>query len=510
VIRLSQTHKSDGYPRLLDVNARAYTMANVRVERFARGHLAKEWWVLVAGMAIALLVGLITPSISDRINPFGDEGYFLLVGLLCFGIMYRERRVRSLGLSPLVVAFSTYFLIFSLAPFLELAWGADTLYPQAWHSASLLVLLGVPLMYSGYLLALKLVPPGGGGHPPPRRWLPSRARLFAGGLLVVSIPPIVIRLAQTGGLGAFLSRFGQQPNLLRVNVPVLIAISLASSAYLLLAGTWLIHRTALRSWLLLGFWLPLVIFVSSTHGSRWRAAALVVCTFALYHLCVKRIRGVAWTVIVLGVAIAFIVAGGYRYGRHVPHLFNPQFPQHYLATHEVGQFRDLVVTINGFPSTLHFLGGKTFLSLVPGAPYPTGGQVFTSTFFPDLWANGASVPAPLPGEFYMNYGFAGAFVGLGLYGGLLGVLESYYRRNQRYRVGPTLIYAYSLVPAAGLLRGDVTTFLGYPVLIMVPVLLLQRLIEVRAHMPLSGEMTVRGASQTDAESIPALPMLRKR
>jgi oligosaccharide repeat unit polymerase len=483
-------------------------MASVRLGRFAQRHLAKEWWVLVAGIAIALLVGLITPSISDRINPFGNEGYFLLVGLLCFGIMYRERRVRSLGLSPLVIALTTYFVIFSLAPFLELAWGADTLYPQAWHSASLLVVLGVPLVYSGYLLALKLVPPEE-GRQAPRRWLPSRARLFAAGLLAVSIPPIVIRLISTGGLGVFLSQFGAQRNILRVDVPVLIAVSLASSAYLLLAGTWLTNRTALRSWLLLGFWLPLIIFVSSTHGSRWRAVALVVCTFALYHLCVKRVRRIAWILIVFGVATVFIVAGGYRHGRQVPHVFSSQFPQHYLATHEVGQFRDLVVTINGVPSTLDFLHGKTFLSLIPGAPYPTGGQVFTSTFFPDLWANGASVPSPLPGEFYMNYGFAGAVIGLGLYGGLLGVLESYYRRNRRHRVGPTLIYAYSLVPVVGLLRGDVTTFLGYPVLIMVPVLLVQRLIEVRAHRPLSEETTMGGAYQMDAEAIPALPVLRK-
>jgi hypothetical protein len=120
--------------------------------------------------------------------------------------------------------------------------------------------------------------------------------------------------------------------------------------------------------------------------------------------------------------------------------------------------------------------------LVPGLPYQTGGAIFSSTFFPGLWAGGTSVASPLPAEFFMNFGAPGALIGFVLFGGLLGSLEAYYRRSRGRRIGPLLIYAYSLVPVAGILRGDLTTFLGYPLLVVAPVLIAQRFIEARTRL----------------------------
>jgi oligosaccharide repeat unit polymerase len=165
--------------------------------------------------------------------------------------------------------------------------------------------------------------------------------------------------------------------------------------------------------------------------------------------------------------------------RSAPSLAGSNFYYNYAAKHEVGQFRDFVITLEGVPKRLSFQHGVTFLSIIPGAPFPTSSYLFSTTFFPKLFAKGTGIPTPLPGELFMNFGFWGVLLGMALFGAALGLIEAHHRRNPG-SIMALLIYAYSLVPMAGVLRGSFTTFAGFFILGLIPILLLRPLIEPAA------------------------------
>jgi hypothetical protein len=82
----------------------------------------------------------------------------------------------------------------------------------------------------------------------------------------------------------------------------------------------------------------------------------------------------------------------------------------------------------------------------------------------------------------MTFALPGVFIGMVIYGLMVGVLERYMRRN-RGRIATPVVYAYSLVPVAGILRGDSTTFAGFYLAGLLPLLLGLLLIERKRERP---------------------------
>src|SRR5437588_120661 len=111
------------------------------------------------GLVIGLsaLAGVIVVVVGRQLYRVGNATPFLLTGVACVAVIVRERRIRRIGLSPLVAALLTYLVIFSLVPLFELNLGDANTYPRAWDEASWMVLWGVPLVYIGFLAGLKSV-----------------------------------------------------------------------------------------------------------------------------------------------------------------------------------------------------------------------------------------------------------------------------------------------------------------------------------------------------------------
>jgi len=80
------------------------------------------------------------------------------------------------------------------------------------------------------------------------------------------------------------------------------------------------------------------------------------------------------------------------------------------------------------------------------------GSVFTTAFYPRLAEHGVTYANSLPGELFLNFGWSGVGGGMFLFGLILGLLEGYKRERGR-RIGPLLVYAYLIVPAAGSCEG---------------------------------------------------------
>jgi oligosaccharide repeat unit polymerase len=275
------------------------------------------------------------------------------------------------------------------------------------------------------------------------------------------------------GLHTYILRFADRHSLFQNSVPLIIRITLATPAVLLFAGCWLHRPTTRRLLFLVIIVLPPVLFASAFLGQRWRALTLLVALVAIYHVGYRRIPGWIMGAIVLALAVLFVVYGSERSSlgtqRQAPALAGDNFYYNYVNKHEIGQFRDFVITLQGVPGRLPFQHGRTYLALIPGAPFPTAGYLFSTTFYPQLFASGTSIPTPLPGELYLNFGAWGIFIGMAAFGAFIGVIQSYLDRH-RASIGAALIFGYSLVPIAGIIRGDFTTFAGYFGLGMIPLL----------------------------------------
>lgn len=434
------------------------------------------WWVVPLALSVTAAWAVVRAAGSIQVD-LARPAPFLLVIASASVMMLRERR-RGVRLSPVMMALAAYLAIFGLVPLADLALGDPTTHNPAWQLGGWLAWVGLLCMYVGYLVGLRFRrsrPPKAGTLV----WWPQVATLLAVLFLVAAIVPVLPGLRGAGGLSGFASSFGFQRNPLGVDVATLLAVSLGSTALLLRAGNWLSRPTARRGLPLFFVWLPVVVFLSASHGARWRAFALFFALLGIYHLGIKRLRWHTFALLAVTLAVVFIVAGGFRHGRVVRNVLDPAFQRSYVSSQEVGQFRAFVITLDGVPSQLPFQRGKTLLSLIPGAPFPTAGALFTSTFYPELWAGRANVPTPLPGELYLNFGIPGIVGGMVVFGAALGFLESYRRRHQGSR-GFLLIYAYSLLPAVGIIRGDLTTFLGYYLVVVLPLVLVLPFVE-RTH-----------------------------
>jgi hypothetical protein len=240
--------------------------------------------------------------------------------------------------------------------------------------------------------------------------------------------------------------------------------------------------------------LPPVLLASALGGQRWRDLTILVAVVAAYHFGRRTIpKGLLISVMVL-VAALFIYYGSQRSyigtRRTAPSIVGTtNFYNNYVSHQELSQFRNFIVMLEGVPDQLRFQHGATLLSVIPGAPFPTAGFLFSSTFYGSLYSSGTSIAPSLPGELYLNFGFPGIVAGMTVFGLVLGVLEAAFKRR-RDSIGVILVYVYSIAPMGGLLRGDFTTFGGYYVLGLLPLLLAIPFVESRSsrgvHLPIPG------------------------
>jgi oligosaccharide repeat unit polymerase len=302
--------------------------------------------------------------------------------------------------------------------------------------------------------------------------------------LAVGLVSLFIQLRSIG-FSVYLANFARRFSLVENGVPLLIRITLATPGLLLLAGNW-VRAPTLRRAVIVASTLPLVLFASGFLGQRWRDVTILFAMIAVFHHGYRRIPRSIMVPIAILLAAVFVLYGSERSSigtnRSAPSLAGSNFYYNYLAKHELGQFRDFVVTLEGVPERLDFQHGVTFLSVLPGVPFPTSSYLFSITFFPELYAKGTGIPTPLPGELFMNFGLWGIILGMALFGFVLGVIEAQYRRSPG-SVSALLIYAYSLVPMAGVIRGSFTTFAGFFILGLIPLLVLRRYIEPNKYPP---------------------------
>jgi oligosaccharide repeat unit polymerase len=404
--------------------------------------------------AAGLLIVQLAPGNHLELLPF------VLTCLVAVAAVLIAGSVSGRMLSPFAGSVAAYAVIFGAMPIVDGALGVSATSESMWVEAGWLGVGGLILLSIGYLVGLYSNRRGSAKDTKTLPWPRRTVDLWANLLILVSLLLTLQRVGSIGGVRSLIARFGLEPNLLQVSLYMLLGVFLVVPGVLLHAGSWVDRPSLKRGLFLFGLLTPLGVILAGVSGARWRAMTLLVALIGMWHFGFRRLRG--WTVIILGMilGIAFSSYGTFRHTRELPDLFSREYAIRYARTPEFGQFRDFVVTLRGVPESLPFQGGRTFLSLIPGLPFETGGALFTSTFYPELWANQVSLPTPLPGELYMNFGLWGILLGMPIFGWILSLPERYFQRRKG-SLHAVIIYSFLLVPSALLIRGEFTTFAGF-------------------------------------------------
>jgi len=427
------------------------------------------------GLGAAALAAFLAVALT-RLTNEGDTPSpvpFILILLTIGLILVREHAVNRLSLfSPLAIVLLAFAVLLGLVPLADLWFRNAIVYHSGWSDAAWLAWTSLLLLYAGYRVAQLASPDI--RRPVRSEWFSNASSLIALVLLAIAVGSVLVEIGAAGGLVTYFSRFARRRDFIRQPVPLLIRVSMATPAILLVAGNWLDRPTRRRAISLLLLWLPVVLVASGFLGQRWRAITVLVALLALGHLGYRRLKWPVLALVVTSLVAGFLAVNLYRNvvgtSRDVRSIAGSDFYYNYLSGHELGQFRDFVTTLEGVPGKLDFQHGRTFLSIIPGTSFPTAGYLYSSTFTPKLYAAGTSVSNSLLGELYMNFGAPGVLIGMLLFGVGMGLLESWFRRN-RGRIGALLIYSATLIPLAGILRGDFTTFAGFTLLGLVALLI---------------------------------------
>lgn len=455
-------------------------------------------WILPAGGALAVCtVAALTVFTIPESRAVKSVPFLLLLLVLVLAIR-RERRRNGLSFfSPLAVVALAYAVMFSVVPLADVAFGHPLTAHPGWWPVSWMAVAGFGLLLLGYQLVLRLA--GESTVNSPSGWSPRLAAVLSLGLLGVAVVSVFLWISTFTELSNYLLNFGARNRLFPPpSSSVLLPVSFAASAVALQAASVARGPSGQRVVLFALFWLAPALIVSAFAGQRWRAMAIAVAVLGLYHLGWRKVSRRVIAAILVVLAAVFVGWGQQRNvvgtQSEAPSLVGSNFYYDYVGpSHELGQFRDFLITFEGVPKLLDYQYGSTFLSLIPGAPFPTGGYVYSSAFYGDLYSAGTSVSTPLPGELYMNFGLPGVLAGMLLFGALLGLIEAY-RQRRPADYGPLAVYCYSLLPLALVLRGDITTFAGYWFVGLVPLAIAVYLVEggrgralVRAGEALGGQ-----------------------
>lgn len=418
--------------------------------------------------------------------------FLLLTAVIGLAVVNESASNQVSLLSPFFIVSATYFIMFAAVPLADVHFNNPIIHHAPWSPASWVILLGYVVLYGGYRAVFALLPPRDQG----RRfeWSPTRSELLAWTLLFVAIGALFLELLSIGGLSTYVLKFSQRRLLIKSGLSYIKIATLAMPGILLLMGAWLAAPSRRRAMAFL-LALPPVLLASALGGQRWRDLTVLVAIVAAYHFGRRRIPKAALGVLMVLIAGLFVYYGSQRSyigtRQTAPSIVGTSnFYQNYVSHQELSQFRNFVLMLEGVPGQLPFQHGATFLSVIPGAPFPTAGFLFSSTFYANLYSGGTSIAPSLPGELYLNFGFPGIVVGMVLFGAALGLLEASFKRR-RGSIGVILVYAYSIAPLGGLLRGDFTTFGGYYLLGLLPLLIAIPLVEWKS----AREMALPGASE---------------
>ena len=251
------------------------------------------------------------------------------------------------------------------------------------------------------------------------------------------------------------------------------------------------HRVA---FLLLG---AAAIFFGAVLGNKSTIYVFVLATAVCFHYCRRR-----FSLIELALCGAMLFAGLIAYQLFVREVLvageivtledtSVMGVLEYLALHFSGnlmQLQTLSVLVDQVPAGLEFQWGKTFLSFftlpIPSTFWPDkllpSPGIFTLAFWPDMWLErGTTIPPGMFGEWYMNFGCVGVFVGAVL---LSFVFERYYSDVcLRERVDAASLLYYSVLVATLLhyVRGELTAPTLLLLSIVAPIWLARKLFSGR-------------------------------
>lgn len=457
-----------------------YARSRVRSQRLAEqtpsGVVLSVALAIGGGIFVALMIVRYSNSNNAGLKavPFLASLLVLVLGIA------RERAVRNLSiLSPLVFASVVYFVMFIAVPLADLWFENPATFQHSWWPASWLIFFGILAIFVGYALPFHLVRRSYADRIT-SEWRLGLSGLLALTLLIGAALAVTQRIGGLGALPSYLSSFALRHHFVSSTTLTLVAISLVAPAICLLAGSWIREgRGKFLSILLLS--LPPALLISAYLGQRWRALSILVAVTGIVHHGYRKVGGMVLAAVCAALVGLFLMVGLQRNvvgtEKAARDLAGLGLYTNYVGVgHELGQFRDMIITLDGVPARLEFQHGQTFLSVLPGTDFPTSGFLYSSTFFPELFTAGTSVPTPLPGELYMNFGVSGVVVGMLIYGIILGMLEVHHQQN-RNTLGGVLIYSYSLLPVALILRGDFATFGGWYCVGLIGLAVALRLVE---------------------------------
>ncbi len=313
-------------------------------------------------------------------------------------------------------------------------------------------------------------------------------------------------VALLGGVGALLSGLGDRIRLFAglnyffIPTNAFLSAGLVSAAVLFGSSNKkradsgmgkLRHRLA---FLLLG---ALAIFFGAVLGNKSTIYVFVLATAVCFHYCRRR-----FSLVELAVCGAVLFAGLIAYQLVVREILvtgeivsledtSVMGVLEYLALAFSGnlmQLQTLSVLVDQVPAHIDFQWGKTFLAFVtlpipstiwPDKLLPSPG-IFTLAFWPDMWLeHGTTIPPGLFGEWYMNFGCVGVFVGAVL---LSFVFERYYADvGLREKVDAASLLYYSVLVATLLhyVRGEISAPTLLLLSIVAPIWLASRLFSRR-------------------------------
>lgn len=446
-------------------------------------------WALLSIFAALLLAWSISSLGDDAPRVFDALPFLLVVGTAALFLRYEHTHRGLSFFSPLTMAMIAYVVMFGLVPIADVWFDHPAVNGPGWSLAAWLVWPCLVLMIAGYRVAW-LVWPADTPRVSSHSWSEGRARFLGALGIGIGIAALLAALGGPAGVIRLTNQFADRYDFVTPSSLLLAAVSLSAPAIALRGASWVRHPTRRGTLAIVLLWLPPALLVSGYLGQRWRDLSILVALAALVHLGHRRIPK-RWMAVFGATLVAFFLIVGFQRNvvgttQTLEPLGGEQFYYNYVGSgHELGQFRDFVVTLEGVPDALDFQYGATFASVIPGAPFETGGALFTETFFP--LAQYASYPTPLLGELYLNFSYPGIVVGILLYGALLGGLEVYFRRN-RHALGALAVYTYSLLPVALILRGSFTTFAGFYVVGLLALVVSLRFVTRGGHRS-SGKAT---------------------
>lgn len=330
------------------------------------------------------------------------------------------------------------------------------------RAAQAVVFAAVVAFYSGYFLVLNV------SRRKPSRpyyWLVARTNTIVASYTVLGVGLFGVGVSAVGGLGVLLENLGDRIRLFAGLNYYFMGLHLVLAAALL---RWLQHLTTPSRRV------PVFRMVTSAVavlflGNRATFFVFGLSCLVCYNLLRRRVGGIQ---IVAGVAVGLVVLAALNIvlreyltvGEIVTvAMFEPR-TWFESVNREVAvnfmQFQILTVIADAMPEVLPTQFGRTLFATlviaVPSAVWPTkpltAAGVLTDHIWPARWSQlGTTLPPGLVGELYMNFHFAGVFVGMLVFGGLYARLKT---GAEFLGVWEVAAYAVMLAAMGHFMRGE--------------------------------------------------------